>query len=97
MFNFSRFGSMILLLTLASPTVAAELLGRVTQGGKPQANQTVTLRNNDAKAQPLTNNTDAAGNFVFSGVAPGEYTLKCNGKDRPVTIGAGGNRSDCKD
>jgi len=100
MFTPSRASSVVFLLSLASPTLAADLLGRLTQGGKPRANVEVTLQRDGSKSasdEKRASKTDAAGNFAFTGIAPGSYKLNCGGTERPVNIRAGGNRLDCKD
>src|SRR5262249_30205186 len=69
--------SVVLLFSFALPTLAADLLGKVMHNGQPRANVEVILQSADARGNPLANppplkkRSDDAGNFVFSGIAPG--------------------------
>jgi protocatechuate 3,4-dioxygenase beta subunit len=83
----------------ASWALAADLAGTVRDArGQPRAGVTVELRRGDSQAQgpERTATTTAAGEFSFSGIQPGTYTLTCDGARVPeVRVRPGLNRRDC--
>jgi hypothetical protein len=88
----------VALALAVTDAFGADLLGTVTKAGKVQPAQGVQLepKPRDGKA-PRTAKTDAAGNYLFQDVRPGDYFLTCNGKSREVTVRPGAQRADCKD
>jgi Carboxypeptidase regulatory-like domain len=81
------------VVSLPSLAAAADLVGTVLKGGKPVAGTTVTLGQKNGPARSV--NTDTEGRYVFSGVIPGNYILRCNGTEQPLSISDGINRRDC--
>lgn len=61
---------------------AGQIAGQATVDGKPLGNVKVRLRNVDTKQLVGEMQADAAGNFSFTGLAPGNFVVE--------TIGANG-------
>ena len=95
MFTNGRLGFVVFVFLLASPTLAADLLGTVRQNGQLRANVEVKLEGTGAAASPNPTRSNGSGSFAFSGIAPGKYKLSCGGKDILVDVRAGANSSDC--
>jgi protocatechuate 3,4-dioxygenase beta subunit len=87
------------LIGSASWAFAADLAGVVRDArGQPRAGVTVELRSSGSQAPGAerTATTTAAGEFSFSGIRPGTYTLTCDGRQVPdVIVRPGLNRRDC--
>ncbi len=73
-------------MALAAQTVT--LSGTATDAkGKPIANATVSLK--PAQGSPIEVRTDAEGNYTFSNLAPGDYTLTASAEGlvaKPVVV-----------
>jgi len=88
--------SIVTALLVISDASAADLFGTVTIGDKP-AKQGVTVRLNSTSGRaPSEVKTDSVGRFNFTGIAPGDYTLACGGKETPVHVGYVNGLVNCK-
>lgn len=53
--------------------------GHLSYGGSPVASEYVSLRSTDPSIMPFSSPTDASGNFTFSGLGAGDYTVSAGG------------------
>ena len=74
--------SLIAAAKAARGIQAGQISGQATVDGKPLGNVKVRLRNVDTKQLAGEMQADAAGNFSFTGLAPGNFVVE--------TIGANG-------
>jgi hypothetical protein len=83
----------VVLLSVASTAMAADLVGTVRKGRKPLANQEVKLQRDGDTRQTKSNRE---GRFVFVGIPPGTYRLSCGGdSEAEISIRAGASSQDC--
>jgi hypothetical protein len=83
----------IMLLSLASSVMAADLVGTVRVKGQPQPHREVKLKKG---GEERVTSSNSAGKFVFAGIAPGDYELSCGGNAVPVKVGVGVSGQDCE-
>jgi hypothetical protein len=75
----SYSGTASVVPAVQAPPQGASLSGTVTgQGGTPLVGIVVVLTGTDNLGNPVTQDatTDSLGNFLFTGIAPGTYTLE---------------------
>ena len=96
---WDRYVYAAVLIVYSTCLQAADLVGVARDAQRrPLAQVSVQLVGQESRTQHINRDTKTtqAGEFLFSRIPPGQYTLKCGNTEAiKITVGAGTVRRDC--